>query len=168
MDRFFFFGTLMDRDVLELVLDRTVVAEDLVAARLDGFSRRRIKKDSFPVLTLDPGHSVEGLVFTPRDQSDHDRILFFEDFDYDLAPCRPVLTEGAEIGVEIEALYCGASEASDAADEFWDLSSWAARHKAAFLTISKIYMDCHGRMTPEEAEEVWQSARRIHQPHATH
>ena len=87
MDRFFFFGTLMDRDVLELVLDRPVTERDLSPARLNGFARRRIAKDSFPVLI-----------------------------------------------------------------------------KASFLKVSRIYMDCFGKMTPEEAEDIWQNARREHQP----
>jgi hypothetical protein len=160
MDRFFFFGTLMDRDVLELVLDRTVTEQDLSPARLNGFARRRIAKDSFPVLIKAETESVDGQVFMGTGPVDRDRILFFEDFDYDLEPCEIELPDGT---VE-SAIYCGAAPTAAATEEPWDLGSWAARHKASFLKVSRIYMDCFGKMTPEEAEDIWQNARREHQP----
>ena len=156
MTRFFFFGTLLDLDVLSIVLDRPVGPTDLAPARLQGFARRRVLTDSFPMLVEDPNGHVDGAVFTARDQTDHDRVLFFEDFDYDLEPCRPVL----ESGEEVEALYCGAEPQTAAADALWSLAEWSKAHKAPFLEISHIYMACFGKMTAEEAEPVWQEARR--------
>lgn len=156
----FFFGTLMDRDVLAVVLDRLVPPDALRPARLHDVARRRVSKDSFPLLIAAPGHSVDGVVFQPRDHQDHDRIRFFEDYDYDLQPCRPVL-RGGEV---LDALLCGAAPATAASDEPWELARWAAAHKEAFLEISRIYMRCYGRMTPEEAEPVWQDALRRHLP----
>jgi len=160
MDRFFFFGTLMDADILAAVLDRPVQPEDLHPARLDGFARRRVANDSFPMLVEAPSGAVDGVVFTATGSEDRDRILFFEDFDYDLEPCRPVLADGSAV----EAVFCGAEEKTLAADDPWELESWAARHKSAFLEVTRVYMVAYGRMTPEEAEAVWQDARRRLQP----
>ena len=88
--------------MLSIVLDRRVGPSDLAPARLQGFARRRVLTDSFPMLVEDPNSHVDGAVFTARDQTDHDRVLFFEDFDYDLEP-----PHGFESGEEVEALYCG-------------------------------------------------------------
>lgn len=153
--RYFFFGTLTDLDVLELVLNREVPPGSLAPARLDGYRRVRIMRDSFPILVADPDGAVEGVVFTTASPEEDARILFFEDYDYDMEPCRPRLADGQVI----EATFCGAEEGVQGSDEPWDLDRWAARHKAGFLELSRIYMACYGRMTPHEAETVWVETR---------
>lgn len=153
--RYFFFGTLMDREVLQLVLGRAVAPGALAPARLGGYRRVRILRDSFPILVEQPTAAVDGLVFTSADAEEDARILFFEDYDYDLAPCRPVLHGGRPV----DALFCGAEDGVLASDEPWDLPRWAARHKAGFLELSRIYMACYGRLTPHEAETVWVATR---------
>lgn len=153
--RYFFFGTLMDRDVLELVLDRPLGSGALVPARLGGYRRMRILGDSFPVLVEDARVTVDGVVFTSASPEEDARILFFEDYDYELAPCRPVLPDGRAV----EATFCGAEDRVRVSDEPWELQPWAARHKRGFMELSRIYMACYGRLTPEEAEAVWVDAR---------
>jgi|GEM_PF-349923 len=153
--QYFFFGTLMDRDVLERVLERSVDPAALAPARLPGYRRMRILRDSFPVLVEDPAAAVDGLVFTSASADEDARILFFEDYDYDMAPCRPVLPDGRVV----EATFCGAEEGMQASDEPWELRPWADRHKPGFLELSRIYMACYGRMTPDEAESVWVETR---------
>lgn len=153
--RYFFFGTLMDPDVLAVVLGRPVAARDLQAARLDDVERRRVKDDHYPMLIAAPGRTVDGLVFETGDVSDQDRILFFEDYDYDLLSCRPVLADGSRI----EARFCGAGSRIEASEEAWTLDAWAARYKAGFLELSRAYMDCFGRLTPDQAEPVWLDTR---------
>jgi hypothetical protein len=152
--RYFFFGTLMDRDVLELVLDRSVDDDAFVPARLGGFRRVRVKKDSFPMLVADPLASVDGMVFHSRDPHEDARILFFEDYDYDLAICRPVTASGP-----VEAMFYGSETGVEPSDEPWGLETWAPRYKVGFLALSRTYMACFGRMTPEEAEPIWEEGR---------
>ncbi|MCR9071975.1 MAG: gamma-glutamylcyclotransferase [Alphaproteobacteria bacterium] len=152
--RYFFFGTLMDRDVLELVLGRSVADDAFEAAALYGYHRVRVRKDSFPMLVADPGASVDGIVYRTRNAEEDARILFFEDFDYGLLPCRPRTSEGM-----VDAMFCGIDTAVEPSDEPWDLETWGPRYKAGFLRLSEIYMDCFGRMTPEEAEPIWEKGR---------
>ena len=113
--RYFLFGTLTDRDVLELVLERPVAPTALVPARLAGYRRVRILRDSFPILVEDSESSVDGVVFTTASAEEDARILFFEDYDYDMAPCRPVLANWETV----EATFCGAEEGVLASDEPW-------------------------------------------------
>ena len=153
--RYFFFGTLMDRDVLQLVLDRPVAADALAPARLAGFRRVRILRDSVPILVADPGSVVDGVLFETATAEEDSRILFFEDYDYDLAPCRPVLADGRAT----DAVFCGAEDGVEGSDEPWDLARWAIRHKRGFLELSRVYLSCYGRLTPHEAEPVWVETR---------
>ena len=152
--RYFFFGTLMDRDVLELVLARPVDAEAVRPAFLDGYRRVRVSKDTFPMLVADPQARVDGVVFETRTAEEDARILFFEDFDYGLEPCHPRTADGV-----VEAMYCGIDSGLEASEEAWSLEDWAPTYKVGFMALSKLYMDCFGRMTPEEAEPVWEEGR---------
>lgn len=152
--RYFFFGTLMDRDVLELVLGRSVSQDAFAAATLDGFRRVRVRKDTFPMLVADPDATVDGIVYRTCSDEEDARILFFEDFDYGLLPCRPRTAEGT-----VDAMFCGIDTAMEPSDEPWELETWADRYKIGFLRLSAIYMDCFGRMTPEEAEPIWEEGR---------
>ena len=153
--RYFFFGTLTDRDVLELVLQRPVAADALVPASLAGYRRVRILRDSFPILVADPDASVDGVVFTTATAEEDARILFFEDYDHDMAPCRPVLANGETV----EATFCGAEEGVLASDEPWELGRWAIRHKAGFLQLAAVYMACFGTLSVEQAEPIWVETR---------
>lgn len=153
--RYFFFGTLMDRDVLELVLDRPVAHGALAPARLSGYRRVRILRDSFPILVEDAAAAVDGYVFTTASADEDARILYFEDYDYDLAPCLPTLHDGRVV----EATYCGAEDGVLGSDELWDLERWAARHKPGFLELSRIYMSFYGRLTAVEADALWTRER---------
>jgi hypothetical protein len=153
--RYFFFGTLMDRDVLELVLDRPVAPAALAPARLPGYRRVRILRDSFPILVEDPSRAVEGYVFTTASAEEDARILYFEDYDYDLAPCRPTLLDGQTV----EATFCGAEDGVLGSDELWELERWAVRHKPGFLELSRIYMSFYGRLTAVEADALWTRER---------
>src|SRR3546814_11940803 len=103
----------------------------------------RILRDSFPVLVADPPAAVEGLVFTAAGAQDDARILFFEDYDYDLAPCRPVLDDGTTV----EATFCGAAEGVTASDESWDLSRWAAATNTGYPELLRIYLASYGLQT---------------------
>ena len=154
--RYFFFGTLMDVDVLSVVLDRPVDPALLVPARLDGYRRRRLADDSFPMLLVDPAAAVDGVVFESTTNQDDARILFFEDRDYTLRPCHPVLIGNASI---VEAVFCGARDGTEASDKDWQLDRWAANHKRSFLDLSRLYMACFGRMTSQEAEVIWEENR---------
>ena len=53
--RFFFYGTLRDRDVMALVLGRRLPPAAFAPASLPGHARRRAKGASYPIVVRDPG-----------------------------------------------------------------------------------------------------------------
>ncbi|HET6521971.1 MAG TPA: gamma-glutamylcyclotransferase family protein [Geminicoccaceae bacterium] len=127
---FFFFGTLMDRDVLERVLGRPVPEEQLAAARLPGYRRVRAAAASYPALLPCDGGVVEGIVLRVASPRDEARILHFEEAEYE-AHVLPVHL--ADDGRRLEARVFMALDSMGFTEESWDLESWAREHKATYL-----------------------------------
>jgi hypothetical protein len=136
---YFFFGTLMDRDVLAAVLDRPVAGDELSRAWLHGYRRVRAAHTSYPILVPAPGMVVGGVVFQPRDARDDVRIRHFEDGEY--AERRLVVHRAG--GRRLVTRVFLALEVLQATDEAWDLAAWARGHKGAFLEQCREWMrDC--------------------------
>lgn len=136
---YFFFGTLMDRDVLATVLDRPVAEDEMVPAWLHDHRRVRAATASYPVLVPSRGLVVGGVAFEPSDERDDVRIRHFEEDEY-AERWLPVHLAG---GRRIAARVFFGLDSMPATDESWDLAAWAGKHKAAFLKQCRAWMsDC--------------------------
>jgi hypothetical protein len=136
---YFFFGTLMDRDVLAAVLDRPLVSDELSRAWLHGYRRVRAANTSYPILVPATGVVVGGMLFQPRRERDDVRIRHFEDGEY----AERWLLIGRPRGGRLAARVFLALDVLQATDEAWDLEAWARTHKAAFLEQCREWMrDC--------------------------
>ena len=136
---YFFFGTLMDREVLATVLDRPVAAGELSRAWLHGYQRVRAAGASYPVLLPAPGVVVGGVVFQPKDERDDVRIRHFEAGEYADRWLNVQLAGGRRLAARVFL----ALDALQATDEAWHLGPWARAHKAAFLEQCRQWMcDC--------------------------
>ncbi|HEX2477772.1 MAG TPA: gamma-glutamylcyclotransferase family protein [Geminicoccaceae bacterium] len=136
---YFFFGTLMDRDVLAMVLDRPLARAETIPAWLHDYRRVRALTVSYPLLVPAPGVVVAGVVFRPKDDRDDVRIRHFEGEEYaarwlNVRPAR---------GRRRAARVFFAAAALQASEEPWDLAAWTSAHKAAFLEQCREWMcDC--------------------------
>jgi hypothetical protein len=136
---FFFFGTLMDRDVLEIVLGRPVGEDELVPARLRGYRRVRTARRPYPMLRPDPDGVIEGVLLIEASRRDETRILHFESGEY----VDRLTAVRSACGREIEARVFFALAEMGETEEPWEPDSWASRHKAAFLQQCREWMrDC--------------------------
>lgn len=136
---YFFFGTLMDRDVLATVLDRPVAADEMSPAWLHDYRRVRAAMASYPLLVAAPGVVVGGMVFRPKDDRDDMRIRHFEEEEYLERWLIVQLARGRRVAARV---FFGL-EALQATQEPWDLAVWASAHKAAFLEQCREWMsDC--------------------------
>ena len=126
---FFFFGTLMDREVLERVVDRPVAGGELAPARLAGFRRVRSACGTYPLLVPGQDGIVEGVLLKAASLRDARRIAHFEGEEYESR----WLTVRIEGGAPVRARVFFARAAVGRTDEPWDLELWAAAHKKAFL-----------------------------------
>jgi gamma-glutamylcyclotransferase (GGCT)/AIG2-like uncharacterized protein YtfP len=126
---FFFFGTLMDCEVLERVLDRPVAGGEVAPARLAGFRRVRSARGTYPLLVPGQDDIVEGVLLRAASPRDARRITHFEGEEYESR----WLTVRTEDGAPLRARVFFARAAIGRTDEPWDLELWAAVHKKAFL-----------------------------------
>lgn len=132
----FFFGTLMDLDVLAYVLARPVDVDDLVPAAIEGFRRVAIRSGSYPMLVPHSGTTVEGRLLRRASVRDIARINHYESEEYraELHSVR------ASDGCLLPAwLYLGLDHLQ-ATDEPWDLETWQARHKEGFFAACDGWM----------------------------
>ena len=81
--RFFFFGSLRDHDVLEVVIGRSFPHRAFPAAQLPAHRLERMAKETFPLLVAAPGSRAPGVVVEGLEAADIERIHFFESVEYE-------------------------------------------------------------------------------------
>jgi hypothetical protein len=136
---FFFFGTLMDRDVLEIVLGRPIAKDELTAARLRGYRRVRTATRPYPMLKPDPDGVVEGMLLMEPSSRDAARILHFENEEY--VARRTTVHPASDRALKARVFF--ALPEMGATEEPWEPDSWASRHKGVFLRQCHEWMrDC--------------------------
>lgn len=126
----FFYGTLMDLDLLGFLIGRSVDPSELLPARLRGARRVRVRGASFPMLVPDPRATVEGRVWYGGTAAERARLDAYEGPAWRLVPVEVQLTSGERVAVAVYRVVEGALEPTD---EPWDLAHWQARHKPRYL-----------------------------------
>lgn len=127
--RVFFYGTLMDRDVLRLVLGPRGGRLRLDPATLRGYRRVGVRARSYPVVVPDPGGSVDGYLSGEVDRAMYARLVEFEGDEY--APERREVV--VENGRACPAWVFVASTRVKPTPHSWSVETWRTRHKKAFL-----------------------------------
>jgi len=84
--RLFFFGSLLDPELFEVVVGRPMASVVGVLARLDGWSARRVREEDYPILVPTPESGTVGRVIAGLSWTEIDRVQFFEGDEYDLSP----------------------------------------------------------------------------------
>ncbi len=75
--RCFFFGSLMDRDIAELVLGHRIEPGLQQPGFLHGYERLLVAEESYPALAPRPGSKVTGLIVEQISAVDMARMQFF-------------------------------------------------------------------------------------------
>jgi Gamma-glutamyl cyclotransferase, AIG2-like len=127
--RFFFYGTLLDRDVTALVLGRRLPPAAFAPAVLPGHARRRIKGGSYPIAVRDAKSEVAGAIVGGLNARDVARLAAYEGPRYRIAPLK-VRIAGA---LSIVSVFAPLEERFQPTSGAWELTSWQRRHKKAFL-----------------------------------
>lgn len=127
--RFFFYGTLLDRDVAALVLGRRLPPQAFLPATLHGFARYRAKGVTYPIIVRDPNGMVSGAVVSGLSSLDVDRLAAYEGPRYRIAPLTVELN-GTLITVSV---FEPIEKRFEPVDGPWTLALWQRRHKRAFI-----------------------------------
>jgi hypothetical protein len=124
----FFYGTLMDRDVLGLVVGRPFGPERLKPASLAGWRRARALGQPYPIVLADPAGSVDGVVVDRLGPEDVARLRRYEGDGYDLVPVDVSQDGGVR---QVHFFRPGSIYKPDPRP--WDFAEWLATEKTAFM-----------------------------------
>jgi Gamma-glutamyl cyclotransferase, AIG2-like len=128
--RFFFYGTLLDHDVMALVIGRRLPPSAFVPATLKGHVRRRARGVSYPILVREPGGEVEGMVVGGLTGRDIERLSAYEGPRYRIAPLK------VRIGGRLTtvSVFEPVENRFQPVDGAWTLALWQGRHKRPFVS----------------------------------
>lgn len=127
--RFFFYGTLLDRDVMALVIGRRLPPQAFVPAALLGHARRRVEGASYPIVVRDPRGEVPGAVVGGLSARDVARLTAYEGPGYRVVPLR-VRVAGSMTTVSV---FEPVQSRLQPSGELWHLALWQRRAKRAFV-----------------------------------
>jgi hypothetical protein len=165
--RLFVFGTLMDPDVMRLVVGRGMETAAPAPARLSGYAARRAFGETFPILVAQPGAVAEGLIVGPFDERELERIRFFDGEEFEM---RPVSASGPD-GDIVRITACLSTGILADTGEPWSLDQWQAVEKPRALNEIESYMALFGTIAPADANACWakikqQAVRRFEEARA--
>jgi hypothetical protein len=135
--RFFFYGTLIDRDVMALVIGRRLPPQAFEPASITGFSRRRALGASFPVLAPDPKGWVEGVVVRGLSARDVALLNAYEGKGYCVVQ-RSVWQAGRQIMVSVFKSLADRDARLVPSRFPWELIDWQRRYKRAYVARVKL------------------------------
>jgi gamma-glutamylcyclotransferase (GGCT)/AIG2-like uncharacterized protein YtfP len=132
----FFFGTLMDAEMLAHVLARPLANEQVVPAWINGFRRIGTKGGSYPILVPADNGLLEGRLLQHASRRDIARINHYESGEYRAELRQVSLADGTGVSAW---LYLGLDHLH-ADGSPWELEAWQARHKRGFFAACDGWM----------------------------
>jgi hypothetical protein len=132
---YFLYGTLMDRDVLNIVSGLNLSQVRLRPALLPGY--RRVRDVHYPAVFPSEAHSVEGCVVHGISEPAAARIGLFEIDGYDLVVEQVVLGNRRSL----KAALFAASGRMNLSDEDWSFEDWRNQHRRRFRQSVKSWAD---------------------------
>ena len=158
MAAYFFFGSMMDRDVLDLVVGRTVPDADVEPATLAGTRLVRVADESYPAIVPHAGGQVEGMRVRRLTSAESERIAWFEGKEYASRMVEVTLRSGtparASVHLPTEAL-------ETAGGEGWDFARWRHNEKDGLMRLARGHMALFGRVSLDQAIRIWDDARAV-------
>lgn len=126
---FFFFGTLMDPEVLRLVVGRTIPKRNIKGAEIDDYRRVFVQGRDFPILTPSLKSSVAGILVENLEQRDIARIDEFEDNGYCRTRCDIKMGDGTARNAWVYL----ATQSLIASEQEWIFEDWLRDYRSSFL-----------------------------------
>jgi gamma-glutamylcyclotransferase (GGCT)/AIG2-like uncharacterized protein YtfP len=128
---YFFYGTLMDLDVLARVLGRRMLGVALEPATVTGYRRVYARGAWYPVLVPQPGGIVEGRLLRGVNATDARRLARFEGEQYGLCRLDVVTVRRGRIRAWA---FLPRPELAVIGGEPWTFDDWRRRFKPRYLT----------------------------------
>jgi hypothetical protein len=127
--RFFFFGTLMDSDILSTVIGRQVSADMLKPAHLEGFRRVTVDGASYPIIVPDEDGVVDGCMVAGISPEEREALEAYEGRGY------RVVTSWIDARAQRRQvlMFEPVEGAFRPTNREWDLAHWQRHDKPGFL-----------------------------------
>lgn len=145
----FVYGSMLNREVLNVVIGREVLDTQALAATLKDFVCREVSDETYPYLCESPGDRVTGLLVMGLSELELERVKWFESFEYVLVACQ------VQVGTQTRQAFVCKSNELKSSDQLWDYVRWERENMPEFLYRSRAFMDLYGKVSLEEAEAVW-------------
>lgn len=131
----FFYGTLMDSEVRDLVCGKPLDAVEPAIAQ--GFRRVFVAARHYPMLLPHASGWVEGTLVRGLDAEIIHRLQVYEGWEYTLRPIKVRAASGRMVLAHV--FLCPPGIAPHKRD--WRLQEWQLRHKRTFLPKARQLMD---------------------------
>ena len=143
MTNIFLYGTLCDKELLEICLGRSLSSINLVSAKLENHSVFWVKNKNFPVIKFDHGSFTQGLAVLDLKEQDLEQLDFYEGgFNYELRKASIILKDNilASKNNLIYAYVYFNNDDKIEVDKRWNLDDWQRRHGLISRLVAKEYM----------------------------
>ena len=143
MTNIFLYGTLCDKELLEVCLGRSLSSINLVSAKLENHSVFWVKNKNFPVIKFDHGSFAEGLAVLDLNEHDLKQLDFYEGgFNYELRKVSIILKDNGLSFKNniIDAYVYFNNDDKIEVDKRWNLDEWQFRYGLISRLAAKEYM----------------------------
>lgn len=129
MADYFFYGTLLDDDVVRAVLGRSLESLKPIAARLDGYSRRCVEGATYPAAIPMEDDFIDGIIARDLTEREEAILAAYEGEEYGLT--RVQVTDRNQNIIDANVFVPG--ESIRPSNKHWDFDDWVRDHKETFL-----------------------------------
>lgn len=151
MANLFFFGSLRDADLFQIVVGRSLNEFATSSAKLVGYSVSRAAHFPFPVVNADQLGEAEGIFVSGFTDQEIERVAYYETNEYDLYDVTIQIDEG---GFETAGVFF-ATEHLEVSNEPWSLETWTKTAKPLALIEAEIAMAQFGVLTRDTVNDHW-------------
>ena len=147
MTNIFLYGTLCDRELLEICLGRSLDNVKLVNAELENHSVFWVKNKNFPVIKFNRGSFAKGLIVLDIEDHELERLNFYEGgFNYELTKSDIVLKniDFYSKKNKVEAYVYFNNDDKIEIGKDWDLDEWQRRYGLISRLAAREYMLLQG------------------------
>lgn len=150
MTDLFFFGSLRDRDLLELVLARSLEPQTTIPAELPDHVACVLEDEAYPFLAERPGHRAHGIVVTGLSPGDLHRLKYYEAAEFRLTRQTVECADGPR-----DVCSFRATGTIRPTDRIWDFEHWLRDEKPVAIEAAIELMDHFGTVPVEEIDRIW-------------
>ena len=143
MTNVFLYGTLCDRELLEICIGRSLDNVKLLNAELENHSVFWVKNKNFPVIKFNRGSFAKGLAVLDIDDHELERLDFYEGgFNYELIKSDITLKNNNfyPLNKKLQAYVYFNNDEKFEIGKDWDLNEWQRRYGLISRLAAKEYM----------------------------